>query len=744
MRKQNIILFFLFVVSLSVTVSLFLGRKTFEDNYREKSLESIKSEITCKVKEISGNLKTTRTKAEDYLAPIADNFNSDNPDYNSLPDQLKKSFEKNEFSAIGAFFSDDYNKDTLERYLSEYSLEGNGTKLFAPFFIKGDSETKVMSYDYRGADQWYDEKLSGGSWTGPYYGQDNGRYVISYRVPLSWDVNRNKNRGVICADFSLEYLRDVLGDIRLLNSGYGMMVTSEGEILSHPIKAMLGKNISELEGISIDSNFINNSDEKTFYLIRSQNPKVNKRKYVYFESISPMPEQKWWLVMVLDEEEVLNYKIAYLNEDQILKKKKRTHCGNEDDSVKMELVQSNFLSENHVKNIILRLSGGMSVFLLCSFLISFFRLNIWWDVMSISVICLILTIMVLNLKITSSVHSTEDETILRSPVQIEGAINKLIRSRKEEKRNTALERLKVGFFIQSVKFSSANDVFVRGYIWQKPGVKQSNDDDVVKFTFPEAEELNLTKVYSDSLMTRWSFTALLRQAFDYTFYPFDEESVWIRVAASKSYEDSVIIIPDLDAYPAFSAESRLGLPDELLLSGWHIRETSFSWRSHKYNSNFGSSDPFVENAGKPEMYFNIVIQREFWGVFVAYMIPLVIVAFLLFAVLMIRTRDENRNTWLGFSASTVLGYCSSLFFVLIVSHMSMRETLEAKGIIYLEYYFFILYIILALVSVNSVLYSYMKKEMVYSIHRNSWSRIELYFWPGILISILAVTVVTFI
>ena len=744
MRKQNIILFFLFVVSLSVTISLFLGRKTFEGNYREKSLESIKNEITCKVKEISGNLKTTRTKAENYLAPIADNFNSDNPDYNTLPDQLKKSFEKNEFSAIGAFFSDDYNKDTLERYLSEYSLNANGTKLYAPFFISGDAETKVMSYDYRGADQWYDESLSGGSWTGPYYGQDNGRYVISYRVPLGWNVSKNKNRGVICADFSLEYLRDVLGNIRLLNSGYGMMVTSEGEILSHPIKAMLGKNISNVEGISIDSNFITTSKEKSFHLIRTENSQIDKQKYVYFESISPMPEQKWWLVMVLDEEEVLNYKIEYLIDGKVAENKSRTQCDNQDDKVKMELVQSNFLTKNHVKNIILRLSGGLSVFLLCSFLISFFRLNIWWDVMSISVICLILTIMVLNLKITSSVHRNEDETILRSPVQIEGAINKLSRSRKEENQNSALDRLKVGFFVQSVKFSSANDVFVRGFIWQKPGVKQNVEDDVVMFTFPEAEELNLTKLYSDSLMTRWSFTALLRQAFDYTFYPFDEESVWIRVAASKSYEDSIIIVPDLEAYPAFSLESRLGLPDDLLLSGWHIRETSFSWRSHKYNSNFGSSGPFIEDGGRPEMYFNIVIQREFWGVFVAYMIPLVIVAFLLFAVLMIRTRDESRNTWLGFSASTVLGYCSSLFFVLIVSHMSMRETLEAKGIIYLEYYFFILYIILALVSVNSVVYSYMKKEMVYSNHRNSWSRIELYFWPGILVSILTVTVITFI
>ena len=82
------------------------------------------------------------------------------------------------------------------------------------------------------------------------------------------------------------------------------------------------------------------------------------------------------------------------------------------------------------------------------------------------------------------------------------------------------------------------------------------------------------------------------------------------------------------------------------------------------------------------------------------------VAFLLFAVLVIVTMRQDRIGVFGFSTSSVLTYCAALFFVVAVLHISLRSELGAPGtVVYLEYFYFLIYAAILLVSVDSILFA---------------------------------------
>ena len=127
--------------------------------------------------------------------------------------------------------------------------------------------------------------------------------------------------------------------------------------------------------------------------------------------------------------------------------------------------------------------------------------------------------------------------------------------------------------------------------------------------------------------------------------------------------------------------------------------------------------------------------------FIPDMVPIIVVTLLLFAVLMISTKHEQKKDLYGFNSSTVLAYCAALFFVLVVSHVSLREKLPTDGIIYLEYFYFILYFAILFVSVNSILFA--SNTKLNFIHFEDNLIVKLLFWPVITMLALGITLVVF-
>ena len=83
----------------------------------------------------------------------------------------------------------------------------------------------------------------------------------------------------------------------------------------------------------------------------------------------------------------------------------------------------------------------------------------------------------------------------------------------------------------------------------------------------------------------------------------------------------------------------------------------------------------------------------------------------------------------------------SLFFVVILAHTSLRETLAAQKLVYLEYYFFVMYAAFLGVSVNAIMAALDVDHPLLRFGDNLIAR--LLYWPLLSLSLLVVTLIIF-
>ena len=117
-----------------------------------------------------------------------------------------------------------------------------------------------------------------------------------------------------------------------------------------------------------------------------------------------------------------------------------------------------------------------------------------------------------------------------------------------------------------------------------------------------------------------------------------------------------------------------------------------------------------------------------------------VVAILLFVVLSITTREEKKNQF-GFNSSGVLAYCASLFFVLIISHSSLRAKIPTDSVIYLEYFYLILYFAILAVSLNSIVFASHVNIPFIDAKDNLY--VKVLYWPIIMGVLLLITLMNF-
>jgi len=299
--------------------------------------------------------------------------------------------------------------------------------------------------------------------------------------------------------------------------------------------------------------------------------------------------------------------------------------------------------------------------------------------------------------------------------------------------------LPVGVFVQSAEFVAANNVQVTGYVWERlaPGHKP------VDLLFPEATDMEMQESYSrttdESTVIGWRFRGTLRERFEYKEFPLDRETIWLRVRAASPI-DPVVLVPDLDSYPIHAPVSRPGLASDLVLPGWDAISSFFSLKSIAYTTNFG-----LKNAGMqgdyPELFFCMAIQRRFNDAFISYLTPLLVVTMMLFGMLLALTRHPERFSLLGPQTSTVLGFTAALFFVVIFSHIDLRQKLSAQSVFYLEYFYLIMYVAILLVSIISLVF--MLDDRIKVVQYRDCLLPKVTYFPFLLLSFFVVTIATF-
>jgi sigma-B regulation protein RsbU (phosphoserine phosphatase) len=118
---------------------------------------------------------------------------------------------------------------------------------FAPYFYKNKGEISFSdlsseSYQYLQWD-WYQipKELNRPDWSEPYFDEGGGNILMAtYSVPFYRTVRGKRQfMGIVTADISLGWLQEVVSSIKVLQTGYGFLISKNGTLLTHPLKELV-------------------------------------------------------------------------------------------------------------------------------------------------------------------------------------------------------------------------------------------------------------------------------------------------------------------------------------------------------------------------------------------------------------------------------------------------------------------------------------------------------------------------
>jgi hypothetical protein len=301
-----------------------------------------------------------------------------------------------------------------------------------------------------------------------------------------------------------------------------------------------------------------------------------------------------------------------------------------------------------------------------------------------------------------------------------------------------------GILIKSLEFLNGDNVQVTGYVWQRlgpelpadfiPGVvlAEGTKDSYKMSEAYRAEENGVETV-------GWYFETILREPFTYAEYPFDQQDVWVRLWA-RDFTQNTVLVPDFASYVSLAPASLPGLEKEFVYSGWTPIYAGFSLAKQPYSTSFGirTAD---QSAGRPEMYFNLILDRNFAGPFFEHMIFAIAVLILLFGLLVLTTDDPELKARFQLSTAAVLGTASGLLFAVILKHNQLRSVIGSPGVSYIEVIPILLYGVIVVVVLNAILLA-APYEVRIVHHRHNLVPV-LAYWPVVLGLLFGVTLVVF-
>ena len=728
---------FLFVLSLVLLIFLVLWHLDDKSDVDSEARAEALHEAERNVQGIVKSLSTLLVLAE----TLADDLSSGRLEDEDVEARLLFDLRMHPtIGAVAAAYS--------PRFVPEFALN-DGLFRYAPFAQYGDGGEPelvyVDSYDYTIPNgsivdgvpirtDWYLAPLEQDAlvWGEPYLGGESKVNWAGVGIPFyraDPDTGQRRQAGVVDVSLTLNGFQDLMGGISLAGhpaAGYGFIVSQTGVFIAHPIAEFVtrGLDLSEFEkGLTVDhlQRAYQENSNPGEPVIREHIDRTSGRKELVF--LAPIPSAGWWVGIVLDKEE--------FRTDRVLRRLRRQQIG---------IAMSAFALLLFGTILVSRAYRGVNG-------------SLWAVSITFAVLCIAAISYLWFLNLTTPRSDNDRNVMLVERATTE----KVIAGYARGIENPIF--VPTGVFVQSVEFSSANNVTVTGYIWQRYPAALGEDPAGVKpllplpgssttpgFIFPEADSTAVGEVYrqvqsNGDEVIGWNFRAVLRQQFNYAKYPFDREDVWIRMWP-KDFDKNIFLTPDLASYHTTDPSLKPGL--ELLdfvLENWDITESCFSYRDNTYATNFGIENS-ARQKGLPELYFNVALQRRFINAFVSNLIPIIVVALLLFAVLLtVASRQQDGANLTGFSTSAVLSFCAALFFVVIIAHVNLRTSLAAQGIIYLELFYFVMYVAILWVAINAILIASPVTLGLIRYKDNFIAR--LLYWPVVIGVVLAVSLAAF-
>jgi len=580
-------------------------------------------------------------------------------------------------------------------------------KLFAPYyhrisenqeklkFIKLEEECDYTKYD------WYVQPMKiGNGWTGPYWDPAGKTLMITYSSAF-YDIEAKTGKkmllGVVTIDISMDNIKRIIEGIDLGASGFGALISSKGVYMYYPNSEYVvsKKTIVEVAKEKKDPD----------RLVMAE--KAARGESGFLDHVSTSTNEKSWLVFEPIPSTGWSLQNTFLKKD----------------------IEINV--DNYRHNLIWIVVLVLLFFLLALGCMASKIRNVWIIIFSGSLLIIVAVGCIWSIALTYNPADKINGIKISDKATLQSTLSNL------ENRSSMYHLepplfVPTGVYIDALKFSGPNDMFLSGYIWQK----YSHDfpQDIAKeFTISQATNVSIQKINStvqngDEII-QFHFSAEIRQKLSHRTYPLEEELIELPII-QKDLNHNIVLTPDLDAYKVRSASQLPGIDKSSFISGWNLTNSYYEIRLNDLNSNFGIIRS-VDKADFPALYFDVEIQRNFVDAFISNLTPLIIVSVMLFFMLFLMDKIDTAK---------VFNICIAMFFVIVFSHIDIRGKISVQEIFYLEYFFFITYGLILYVALNAIAWILQTETWYYHYQSTIYSTL---YWPILLGLTLGVTIITF-
>lgn len=613
---------------------------------------------------------------------------------------LSKMIKSNENIYGGAITFAPFSYDKDKRlYSVYYSKSGQN----------GELEYLQLSdiYDYTTPEyDWYVEPMKkGNQWSEPYWDDAGKTFMVTYSAVFykkESKTGKEYPNGVVTVDISMVQMKNIIESLDLGNGGFGTLTTKKGNYIYHPNYdyVRLHKNIKEIA--------TENNDKIMLEVINN----INKNENGVVDYINQATQQDAWLFyepMTID----WSLQTTFFLDDLSLNITFLRH----------KLIQI-------ITSTILFLFLFLTLFLLRDR--AFTQRRAWNSSLIISLTLLLGIGLIWNLALFFDSSKEEQGIRVWNHTTLNQIMNDINQKHTEKFLDPPIY-IPTGIYIESIDIIDHKVLSIVGRLWQKYP-KKTIDNQIIGFHFADATEFSNTKIDSriigDYKIINWNFKAHLNLNLNLSKYPLEINKLKIKIEPNQ-IEQSVVLIPNLESYKLRIATQLPGISKNLSLDGWKLTETVCTFNKIERMVNFGIKRNFDQET-LPSLNFEISIKRMFINAFISNLTPLIISLLILFSMLFLP---------LSINISTILSISVSVFFVVVLSHLSIRENLKINEMFYLEYFFFIVYLIIMLIPINAFR-NLLHVHSDFFEYKNGLFP-KILFWPTVLIIFYIVTALVF-
>lgn len=600
----------------------------------------------------------------------------------------------------------------------EYS---ESRRLFSPYWIRPEGKITLQfieeDYDYTERD-WYTIPLNNGpQWfEPPYFGQVSQIMMAEYSVPFykKEDTDRKNPIGIVFINYSLEDITSAIRKLIIGNAGYGFMLSDGGTLIAHPqADLVLGgeMNIQKLadewtepkllqlfEDLKVDNN----------NYIKTTNPYDGKSVRVFMKKI----DTGGWRLGAVFIEEAFETDSEFLNKNIIIS------------SIILTLIiLIGCLYYLHFKHFELVAANKVVI------------------IFTSSIVIIISFIWSVKLYLPFNIYQQQSSYPLTDIPGIQRFLHDQD-SMRTYYHEPKVQILPTGVQIDHLEFDGSHNIRLSGIIWQR------YNDELYKLgikpelffpeTAPDAEVLEISQLYSkkegNETVIGWHFRVEIRKQMEYGLYPVDREIVTLLIDHPK-YNYNIQLIPDIGSYKSIITSNLPGVKADIVLPEWVTEQSYFDLKQVKNNSNLGVLSNVNDNY-KYQLGFNLVLKRKFLWPALGNIVPLITIIILLFLALISVSKQNPDKKGILFSGFGFLELCAAFLFVAILTHIDLRSNLVVNYIIYMDYFYFHIYLAIITCSIAVVIFN---KD----VNRKQLLVVRYLFWPLLMMSMYSFTCLVF-